>query len=790
MLNQTNPTDNHVLAKDLLDDGPPPTAPLVDYHTEQPQPDSTTTEFPPSSSISDATAIDTSVSDSEEEEPQPYPTTEATDTFDETSILNTNQQQKVKKAMEINDAYEALEKMRRLNLEVHCQECGIPPHEIDYEECTVCLLEGALALRAQTMPGKVHQFCKLKSHKVPKRMPSRVHSFVQDREEKRKPHRCLTCGAPSCRRHSSKTFRKEQICVCLECEAIFSPEYLVECLTLEGKERQAHIDKMMDLYDRATLLLKFSNQYIDEVIECLSNVKKRNNRINFTGSSAGIASGILGIAAAATIVTPAGVPLLIVSLMLGSAASASQAGTEVTSKYFSEPGKVADRILALHGMTLSILSITGALRDAATRDIVRSDVCTENHMRMLEDLRINHVDNRTQLVMGVSASKFATQGAMIGLAEVGSVARGARQMSRSGVHILGGSLRFATIAGGALAGATLLLEAKNMAVTVKSIREGSPCEKANALEKIKEELPHLPPTTNLDRESAAYLAYMEQRGQTMTQEEAVQLLGEVVQDPVTEAERSLGSSEVGGSEAEIVFAGEDDGTPVMDQWPVDLTPTNQRGLSAKMKNMNPFKRSKESTSAEEVLNADLDSIDVVSSSKRPGPMDHFRSFRRGVANNSNENNVREESADVEFESLSSLPPRPGPSAAQNSKGPNMLERIRSSRASKTTAAGGDHSNRDDDYDDDLGSPSMGGAGNRMMERLRSGNAFRRQGSNRSNNSDGNQREGFGARMFGRPRTSSGSLHGPSAPSAPSPNQHDHATTGSTRWQALKLSDKR
>ena len=100
----------------------------------------------------------------------------------------------------------------------------------------------------------------------------------------------------------------------------------------------------------------------------------------------------------------------------------------------------------------------------------------------------------------MTGTRFAVGGAeIIGLSETAALAQSTRMFSGSGTAALR-ALRFARFAGGALAAATLVLEAKSMAKAVQSIREGSPCEKADALKKIKQELPNLPTTTNLDKE--------------------------------------------------------------------------------------------------------------------------------------------------------------------------------------------------------------------------------------------------------------------------------------------------
>jgi hypothetical protein len=99
----------------------------------------------------------------------------------------------------------------------------------------------------------------------------------------------------------------------------------------------------------------------------------RDTRDNLLGSSsAGLISGVLGIAAAVTIITPAGPPLLIASLLFGGSATAVSTGTEARN-YYSEPNKLAGRIQALHGMVHAILRVTGTLRDAMLRDHIRTD---------------------------------------------------------------------------------------------------------------------------------------------------------------------------------------------------------------------------------------------------------------------------------------------------------------------------------------------------------------------------------------------------------------------------------
>jgi hypothetical protein len=124
----------------------------------------------------------------------------------------------------------------------------------------------------------------------------------------------------------------------------------------------AYIDEMIGLYDRCLMLLRFSAQFIDTIATLLEQKQEQQNKIGL-GSSAGVVSGVLGVVAAATILTPVGPPLLIASLVFGGSALAVQTSGSDAMNYFLEPNKLADRILSLHGMLHSLLRVTGTLRD-------------------------------------------------------------------------------------------------------------------------------------------------------------------------------------------------------------------------------------------------------------------------------------------------------------------------------------------------------------------------------------------------------------------------------------------
>jgi hypothetical protein len=376
-----------------------------------------------------------------------------------------------------------------------------------------------------------------------KRVLPRIQNLM-DARLKQQSSPCLICASPSCPQHSSASFRKDGITLCLSCERLFELNFIVNCVGEPDPHlRSRHIDHMVDCYDRCLLLLKYSAQYIETVALSLEESQEKQNKIGLGSSGVGVLSGVLGIAAAASILTPAGPPLLIASLVFGGTATTAQVGNEAMN-YLSEPNKVADRIIALHGMTLSILRVTSTLRDAMMRDYIRTDgVFEADEATLPEKLQEKYEKNRTVIGASVNAGRGAALSG-IALSEAGAVAgaeagalaaraasveasaaaagaRSATSMSRAGTAgttaARSGMAGFARIAGGALSAAVILMEANAIQHTLKSIEEGNPCEKAKVMRQILEEIrtSSLPSTTALDEECQAYLNAMRSRRQPL-----------------------------------------------------------------------------------------------------------------------------------------------------------------------------------------------------------------------------------------------------------------------------------
>jgi len=399
-----------------------------------------------------------------------------------------------------------------------------------------------------------------------KRVLPRIQNLM-DARLKNQSAACLICASPSCPEHSSASFRKDGITICLSCERLFELDFIMNCVSEPDPQiRAKHIDHMIDCYDRCLLLLKYSSRYVEQIAASLEKSQEQQNKIGLGSSGVGVLSGVLGIAAAASILTPAGPPLLIASLVFGGTATTAQVGSEAMN-YLSEPNKLADRIIALHGMTLSILRVTSTLRDAMMRDYIRTDGVFEvDQSTIPEQLQEKFEKNRTVIQASANAGRsmalggvaLSEAGAVAG-AEVGAIAaraasaeasaaaaagaagaRGATTMSRAGTASATAARSslagFARFAGGALSAAVIVMEANAIHHTLKSIEEGNPCEKAKTMRQILQEIndSSLPSTTALDAECQTYLNAMASRHPPLPEVDAEAAEGQIDQFPAAE----------------------------------------------------------------------------------------------------------------------------------------------------------------------------------------------------------------------------------------------------------------
>lgn len=337
-------------------------------------------------------------------------------------------------AMELNVAFEALEMMRNVNLQVEFGESISP------SQCTPCLRE------SRQNPDETPRQRRLRAFRGGKAVP------------------CLACASSVCALHRSRAFNSENITICTECSHLFSPEAILQTIveeTVTEEDRKKQHNFLLEVYDRTLLILKYSIQYIDEICEALEINTRRNNQIGLGSSGVGVLSGVMGVTAACTIFTPVGPPLLLASVLFSGSATAAAAGSEAVN-YRCEPNKMADKIIALHAI------ITSISRVPATFEIMKS--AKEEEEEKLEEKEDTEHDKANNGNSGNSRYLH---------------------LSRVGMNAL------KPLTAGALSAVSIVTEGREMRRTIGKIRAGNPCDKVETLRSIKEEVQVLAPTNEI-----------------------------------------------------------------------------------------------------------------------------------------------------------------------------------------------------------------------------------------------------------------------------------------------------
>ncbi|KAL7455941.1 hypothetical protein ACHAWC_009743, partial [Mediolabrus comicus] len=334
---------------------------------------------------------------------------------------------------------------------------------------------------------------------------------------RKKHHPCLTCGHPICSKHQSKTFSTSNIRICQSCAHLFELDFLVDVITTtasNASECRQKVNEMVDCYDRAKILLLFTAQYTDEIATALEHSEERSNKVGLGSSATSMASGVAGVVGCGALLFPpvaaVGVPILISSLIFGGAATAAQTGDAVRSQYFSEPNRLADKMVTLHSMMLSLLRISevlsyGLLKEHADLDGTADDDDRRQALRdEIEALFEKHGVTTKKGVKGLGAAvvggavaaEVAAAGAEISASSIATTSatvagRSSRFFGRVGTTAAA-SARFIPIAGGLLSAACVVVEGKELKKTVEKINEGNPCAKAEQIRTIRDELDKFP----------------------------------------------------------------------------------------------------------------------------------------------------------------------------------------------------------------------------------------------------------------------------------------------------------
>ena len=325
---------------------------------------------------------------------------------------------KIAEYMALNEAFIAMESMRKANLEEEYRMATkdlVERAKIDnsnktdlvlpdlHEFCTGCLRQHRQDDRAFAVYQQQQALHNQNAtyHQAQHQLLTSARQKRRQRQWRVKSPPCLICAAPVCKKHADRAYHKEKIQLCQECAPLFQrttpqtkqdiyqhglqqpnnrpqPAFVMTQTLLSRDttpaQRQRLVGHMMDAYDRARLLLRYSCQssVLDVLLDDLEDTKHTHNHVNLGSSGLGLLSGITGMGAvgaqaaaavgALTILSPAGPPLLIASILLGGSAAVATSSTEACA-HFSHANQLANRILSLHTLLVNLSVMVEELKD-------------------------------------------------------------------------------------------------------------------------------------------------------------------------------------------------------------------------------------------------------------------------------------------------------------------------------------------------------------------------------------------------------------------------------------------
>lgn len=293
--------------------------------------------------------------------------------------------------------------------------------------------------------------------------------------------------------------QKERITLCLECEALFQTNnnnlHLQQDLhqDLAAAALQAQLERLTGAYDRAFLLLRYSAPLIPTLVQQLQAQQAKDDKVTLGTSSVGVVSSIMGLAGAATLLTPAGPPLLAASFIFGTSNAAVGLGYSAQKHYVRDmktnPTHVANRLLALYGFLQAAMERIVTLREQVNADPSLGKV--ESSSRGASDGTGTRNAYLEALSQGINVTKTSNNALRIGNA--------AGYTASSSVFEMMGA---APVIGQAFSAAMMVLDYQTARATLEKIHQGSVSEKAKLLQQHVElsALIQLPTTADLEAE--------------------------------------------------------------------------------------------------------------------------------------------------------------------------------------------------------------------------------------------------------------------------------------------------
>jgi hypothetical protein len=357
-----------------------------------------------------------------------------------------------------NKAMDHLEQIRKLQLALLCQEWNI---SVNHEACVACLFE--------------------KRELRPRRRTTWYRPPANRNKQTKNHEQCDVCGNPVCSYHMTVVpSAQEYFVMCTDCSSDLNQ--VEHQLNAHHPDLQVNLDRLVLYYTRMTIQLAYYVPHVNDVAGQLTAKQRRNSQISLGTSGLGFVGAALGVAGAASMMTPAGPIVLLVACLTSATSGTLQLSHSGFNVFLSckEANRLADRIVGWHGLCLGILSHLEQLRqDLLTERMIFNDQRQRPGFRHLNSGLSLDVYN-TLAVGGFTTSRHAVTGVSI------SSAMGASYSQAINTSMLG-----IPVVGAAFAVGCMAMDAQSMNLALRRLQ--TPSDKAIALRQVELSFPiHIP----------------------------------------------------------------------------------------------------------------------------------------------------------------------------------------------------------------------------------------------------------------------------------------------------------
>lgn len=282
---------------------------------------------------------------------------------------------------EFQEAMNHLDELRKSQLAAQCKKWNVTPCD---DSCASCLLERP-------------EFKKKRQERQSKwnRLKENV-----NRNKKPQTNPCDVCGNPVCAIHDRiDTTKGEYFHMCVDCA--FDLNQVEHQLNAYHPQVLNNLERLLHLYTRMCLQFSFWLPYVPELCNQIFAKQRKNAKISLGTTGLGFVGAALGVAGAATLLTPAGPAVLIAAMSTSATSGVLQATHQGYDKFFSSKDTFqnADRMIGWHGLCCGIL---------ASLEQLRQDLLAEKMIHNMPMSKLNLTNKQKAKNDGKSAEIWNT----------------------------------------------------------------------------------------------------------------------------------------------------------------------------------------------------------------------------------------------------------------------------------------------------------------------------------------------------------------------------------------------